>query len=126
MSAEPLELEFDPLDWPTGFDEAMAHAIRLGLMTPAGAATNRCQCPTCGEVFSTEGNFDRHLTRGRLAEGFAGEWCQDPAAAGLVRTGVAWHQPGPELSQGAHSDLWGERRAGVDTTEVSQSQGAVS
>jgi hypothetical protein len=50
------------------YEEAMAEAISLGLMTASGNATDRCQCPTCGAVFSTEGNFDRHLAKGRYAD----------------------------------------------------------
>lgn len=55
-----------------GYRAALAAAHRLGLMTASGDATDRCQCPTCGAVFSTEGNFDRHLTPGRNADDFGG------------------------------------------------------
>jgi hypothetical protein len=86
------------LDWPEDYDEAMAHARRLRLMTESGDATDRCQCPTCGEVSLTEGNFHRHLTPGRLAEDFVGNWCRDPAGVGLVKDGGGiWHLPGPEV-----------------------------
>ncbi len=84
------------LDWPADPDEAMAHAQRLGLMTSAGNATDRCQCPTCGVVFSTESNFDRHLIAVRREEGFEGDWCQDPATVGLIGSAGVWHLPGPE------------------------------
>ena len=87
--------EFDALDWPTDYDEAMAHAVRLGLLTASGGATDRCQCPTCGQVFSTEANFDRHLSPDRQAEDFAGKWCRDPATVDLIRSGIVWHRPGP-------------------------------
>jgi hypothetical protein len=85
------------LDWPDDFDGAMAHAIKLGLTTANGNPTSRCQCPTCGEVFSTEKNFDRHLTPGRLADGFDGDWCQDPATRGMVlKVNGVWCQPAEE------------------------------
>ena len=48
------------------------------------------------EVFTTEGNFDRHLMPGRTADDFDGSWCQPPAAAGLIQHGGGWWaQPGP-------------------------------
>jgi hypothetical protein len=84
----------------TTYDEAMAEAARLGLMAgPTGKATDRCQCPTCGEVFSTEANFDRHLTPGRNADGFEGEWCREPSTVGLVQHARGWWlQPGSEVA----------------------------
>ena len=81
----------------TTYEEAMAEAIQLGLMTRNGEATDRCQCTTCGEVFSTEGNFDRHLTRNHNRDGFTGPWCQPPASADLIQNDLGvWHQPGPD------------------------------
>ena len=78
------------------YDEALAEAQRLGLMS-GSIATDRCQCRTCGEVFTTEANFDRHLTPGRTADDFDGSWCQPPAAVGLIQHGGGWwHQPGPD------------------------------
>lgn len=86
----------------TEYDEAMAEAIALGLMTTSGQATDRCACPSCGAVFSTVGNFDRHLTPGRNAEGYDGPWCRPPADVGLVQHARGWwHQPGPEQGDGA-------------------------
>jgi hypothetical protein len=66
---------------------AIADAIRLGLMTDWGKATDACQCSECEGVFSTEGNFDRHRRGGS---------CLSPETCGLVRgpKGV-WRQPGP-------------------------------
>jgi len=62
----------------------MTEATALGLMTAKGEATERCQCPTCSQVFSTDRNFRRHLTRNRNAEGFDGSWCHPPDDVGLV------------------------------------------
>ena len=73
---------------------AMAEAVELGLMTKSAEATDRCQCPTCGEVFSTEANFDRHLARGRNRDDYTGPWCRPPAKMGLIKTGQEWHRPG--------------------------------
>lgn len=78
---------------------AMAEAFALGLTDMYGTATGRCQCPTCGEVFSTDSNFTRHLggsSAERLSDDFEGPWCLDPATVGLIQTGgTCWHQPGP-------------------------------
>ena len=80
------------------YGEAVAEAQRLGLMS-GSIATNRCQCSTCGEVFTTEANFDRHLVPGRTADDFDATWCQPPAAAGLIQHGGGWwHQPGPDTA----------------------------
>ena len=77
------------------YDEAMSEAQRLGLMS-GSIATDRCRCPTCGEGFTTEGNFDRHLMPGRTADDFDGSWCQPPTTVGLIQHGGGWwHQPGP-------------------------------
>ncbi len=67
------------------YDQAVAEAQGLGLMSGA-IATDRCRCPTCGEVFSTEGNFDRHLAPGRNACDYDGPWCLPPTDGGLIRT----------------------------------------
>lgn len=75
----------------------MAEAVRLRLMISSGAATERCECPTCGRVFSTDGNFRRHLTPGRLLEGYDGPWCRDPATVGMVQHERGWWlEPAPE------------------------------
>ena len=65
-------------------EAAITEASRIGLLTKSGAATDRCQCSTCGKVFSTEANFDRHLTpaRDRFAEDYGGPWCPDPGTMG--------------------------------------------
>jgi len=79
------------------YEAAMAEAIELGLMSRNGLPTERAQCPTCQAVFSTDANFDRHLTKGRNREGFTGPWCQPPASMGLIQdAGKVWHQPGPD------------------------------
>lgn len=78
------------------YDEAVSEAQRLGLMS-GGIATDRCQCSTCGEVFTTEGNFDRHLTPGRNDDDFDGTWCQQPATVDLIQHERGWwHQPAPD------------------------------
>jgi hypothetical protein len=66
--------------------------------------TRRAQCPTCGEVFSTDANFDRHLTPGRNEDGFDGPWCQDPSQRGLVKDerGV-WKRPAESSAVVAHA-----------------------
>jgi hypothetical protein len=83
------------------YDDAMAEAVSLGLMTKNGEATDRCQCPTCDAVFSTVGNFDRHRTGGE---------CSPPASVGLIQhEGGWWHMPGPA------EDGWNRRsRSHVD------------
>jgi hypothetical protein len=48
------------------YDESLAEALRAGPVTSSGDATDRCQCPTCGETFTTEANFDRHLAPRRI------------------------------------------------------------
>ena len=60
------------------YDEAMSEVQRVGLMS-GSIATDRCRCATCGEVFTTESNLDRHLTPGRTVDDFVGQWCQPPA-----------------------------------------------
>lgn len=80
----------------TTYEDAVAEANQLGLMSD-GKATDRAQCPTCEAVFSTSGNFDRHLTKHRYREGFTGDWCQDPASVGLVQNVLGvWLQPGSD------------------------------
>ncbi len=88
---------------PASYDDAIAEAVDLGLMTSDGHATDRAQCPTCCEVFSTVGNFDRHLAKGRNAEEYDGPWCRLPASVGLVQHDRGWwHQPAPdETSDGS-------------------------
>lgn len=53
----------------------------------------RCGCPTCGEVFSTESNFERH----RVGNYQDGRTCVDPSSVGLNRvetsTGPVWKMP---------------------------------
>ena len=54
----------------------------------------KCQCVVCGEVFSTERNFDAHR-RGPYEVG--GRYCLDPKDAGLVprctKNGTYWVSP---------------------------------
>jgi hypothetical protein len=79
-----------------GYDAATTAALRLGLITAGGSATDRCQCPTCCAVFSTETNFGRHLAPSRNDEDSEGPWCRTPAEVGLVQApGGWWQQPGP-------------------------------
>ena len=66
----------------------------------------RSQCPTCHEVFSTAGNFDRHMTpfeKRFMFKRSTNTWerrpgvpiCNDPETVGLVisdKTGV-WIMP---------------------------------
>jgi hypothetical protein len=67
------------------------------LTTASGEATNRALCTTCGEVFSTDANFDRHLSKGRSREGYDGPWCRPPDEVGLLQDGRGvWRQPGPQ------------------------------
>ena len=56
------------------YDGAVAEAQVSGLMS-GSIATDRCQCLTCGEVFTTESNFDRQMVPGRIADDFDGSWC---------------------------------------------------
>jgi hypothetical protein len=62
------------------------------LLYSGSTPTERCQCPQCGSVFSTDTNFDRHQ---RLRED--GVECLDPVGVGLVSTGGVWHRPGPPM-----------------------------
>lgn len=54
----------------------------------------RCQCPTCNEVFSTVGNFDRH----RVGEHGPNRKCVNPQTVGLeikaTSKGTFWGMPG--------------------------------
>ena len=53
----------------------------------------RCGCSVCGQVFSTEANFERH----RVGNYQEGRTCADPASVGLNRvhtaTGYVWKMP---------------------------------
>lgn len=56
--------------------------------------SRRCECPTCGELFSNEAAFDRHR-RGAIDD----RRCIAPASTGLVSSTVAggftvWHRNG--------------------------------
>lgn len=96
------------------YDEAMAEAVALGLMTAGGTATDRCQCPTCGRVFSTDPNFMRHLNPDRYRAGFDKSLnCLDPAGVGLVTTALPsgvleWHRPGSDTPVEARFGLRGD------------------
>ena len=56
--------------------------------------TERCECPTCHEVFSTTNNFDRH----RKGAHGSDRHCVDPASVGLVigvsSKGTYWKKAG--------------------------------
>lgn len=60
--------------------------------TNARLTGKRCKCTACGEVFSTEANFDRH----RKGKGDK-RYCVDPEDVGLVikevSTGSYWCMP---------------------------------
>lgn len=49
--------------------------------------TNRCQCGSCGEAFSTVGNFDRQQTINRKTGDVT---CYHPAERGLVLRDGWW------------------------------------
>jgi hypothetical protein len=67
------------------------------LLMRGGNPTDRALCPTCGALFSTTSNFDRHLTRNRNRVGFAGSWCRPRAEVGLIQTALGiWQQPGSD------------------------------
>lgn len=62
-------------------------------MKKANVTHKRCQCPACGEVFSTLRNFDKHRQ---------GPWekrvCVHPSSVGLVvkgndEDGYYWSMP---------------------------------
>jgi hypothetical protein len=61
-------------------------------VTPDGI----CQCPTCKEVFSTTGNFDRHR-KGTYEPNE--RHCVDPSSVGLIigenKTGTFWQGKPP-------------------------------
>ena len=54
----------------------------------------RCQCPGCGEYFSTVSNFDRH----RKGKHGVDRHCVDPVSVGLVlgesHGSTFWRMPG--------------------------------
>lgn len=54
---------------------------------------NKTGCPTCGEVFSTENNFDRH----RKGDHGVDRHCVDPSTVGLNKVklaeGYIWKMP---------------------------------
>ena len=56
---------------------------------------SRCQCPNCGEFFSTTGNFDKH----RKGTPGVDRVCVDPESVGLrikeTKAGTFWAMPGP-------------------------------
>lgn len=68
---------------------------------------NRCQCPNCGEYFSTVSNFDKH----RKGKHGVDRHCVDPASVGLVIAesagGTFWRGPGRTFA----SDVLSERAA---------------
>ena len=91
------------------YHEAMSEAQRLGLIS-GSIATDRCQCSTCSEVFTTESNFDRHLTPGRNSDD--GLRCQPPATVRLIQHGGGWwHQPGPDTSWNVRGIRYSPKRA---------------
>lgn len=58
---------------------------------------NRCKCVVCGEVFSTESNFNKH----RVGQYGFDRKCLNPASANLrivsTSTGTIWKgEPRPE------------------------------
>ena len=65
--------------------------------TNAKLTGKRCECPVCGEVFSTLSNFDRH----RKGEHGVDRKCVRPYSVGLVigttQTGTFWKMPGREF-----------------------------
>lgn len=73
-----------------------------GLKTPKTSAdlqgTERAQCPSCKEVFSTTSNFDKH----RKGKHGVDRHCVDPEMVGLVivntKTGSVWKGKPPENS----------------------------
>lgn len=58
----------------------------------------RCLCRSCGECFSTVGNFDRHRKAGQ---------CQRPEAVGLVQVAGIWKSPNTRPTQ-ALSAIYGQ------------------
>jgi hypothetical protein len=67
--------------------------------TSATLKGKRCLCPTCGEVFSTASNFDKH----RKGDNAVGRHCIDPKMAGMLiresNAGTFWAMPGREAIQ---------------------------
>lgn len=58
--------------------------------------SRRCECPACGELFTTPANFDKHR-KGKPGA----RYCVPPAAVGLVTKTVSggwtvWAEPLPE------------------------------
>jgi hypothetical protein len=53
---------------------------------------NQCHCRSCGEYFTTVGNFDRHLRGSGYPE------CLSPESVGLVRDAFGyWQSPPPKM-----------------------------
>lgn len=64
----------------------------MGIST-ANLTGKRCQCTVCGEIFSTETNFEKH----RKGDYSKGRECVNPVDVGLVlgntATGTVWQMP---------------------------------
>ena len=59
----------------------------------ANLTGKRCQCTVCGEIFSTEANFDKH----RKGDHTVKRYCVNPTEVGLVlantASGKVWRMP---------------------------------
>lgn len=51
---------------------------------PLPNGSPRCLCRSCGQYFTTVGNFDRHRRRGA---------CSSPGSVGLVQVAGVWKSP---------------------------------
>jgi len=67
--------------------------------TTAPPTHKRCVCPSCGEVFSTIANFDRH----RVGKHENGRTCAEPESVGLEikhgPKGTWWGMPGQQVAK---------------------------
>ena len=65
-------------------------------MTTPTAPTgySQAQCSLCRRVFSTVGNFDRHLVRHKRGNETVRITCRNPASVGLIQTEAGiWKAP---------------------------------
>lgn len=71
----------------------------MAIRTNAKLTGKRCQCPECGEVFSTESNFNKH----RKGSYGIDRHCVDPESVGLVVGQVGdntvWRGPSRDIGK---------------------------
>lgn len=81
-----------------------------------GQASSRCKCAACGEIFSTESNFDKHRVdiNARKRNKPYETVCVDPETVGLAisETSGCWITPQDWRKDGAASETTKEELNG--------------